>query len=237
MITLWKDIPYAISVLWLTYQVVRIVQSGGTWLDKNMNRIALAISLLFVALYEHNGITAALGTIIVLVVYMRRNRKSIIISIIIFGVMALFVKGPLYSMLNVAPYPRTLALVTEIHQVGAVIASNEPLNLNRSQLEYLSSVFPLASWKDGYDKYENGIIHGKEFNGAPINNQTSTFLKIWYSLGKEYPGTYFYERYFSTSVIWSLSNHANVPLKVIGGLLGIDDENHGFDLSTPWVDL
>lgn len=55
-ISLWKDIFYAISVLWLTLLLVEVIVSDGKWFTVSWrNVILLGIVLFFIAIFRHNG--------------------------------------------------------------------------------------------------------------------------------------------------------------------------------------
>lgn len=99
--TLWKDIPFSTSVLALTLILVKVVFSGGQWLQKWRARILLGIVSALVMLFRHDGLPLGVGTLAALFVFYPRSWKNwIIASAICFG-LYFGVRGPLYQAVGV----------------------------------------------------------------------------------------------------------------------------------------
>src|SRR5690606_14569274 len=65
-ITLWKDIPHACAVVWLTWQMVTLVRTRGAALSHVGPLLALVAALAATALYRHNGLPVAVASILML---------------------------------------------------------------------------------------------------------------------------------------------------------------------------
>jgi hypothetical protein len=105
MNAIWKDIPYSIAVLILTYFTLRIVHDHGAWLNGRFAWVWLGLVTACVALYRHNGAPVAIGTLIVLFFAYRRNWKRLAAASTLMLGMWLGIRGPVYQWLNVQPLP------------------------------------------------------------------------------------------------------------------------------------
>ncbi|MCM1230983.1 MAG: hypothetical protein NC489_12700 [Ruminococcus flavefaciens] len=105
LITLWKDIPYMISLMWLTLLLIKI------FLEPDINRIKwswciqFVFSVIFTAFFRQNGILPALAVILLVPIALKFSKKIIMLSgICLF--LILIIKGPLYKAMNVNPVPQ-----------------------------------------------------------------------------------------------------------------------------------
>ena len=97
--TIWKDIPYGVSLLWMTLIIARFV------LEKEIENkwgiyIEFIIALVFTFLIRQNGIVVSGFAMVFMLAVFRKNKKiwgaCLIAVILIAGI-----KGPLYSYINV----------------------------------------------------------------------------------------------------------------------------------------
>lgn len=96
--SIWKDIPYGISLLWLSLIIARIVIGDS---DKLAIYIELIISLVFVCLFRQNGIVPYIVSIVSLGIILRNSRK-VLVSLTLSICMILLIRGPLYSALEIS---------------------------------------------------------------------------------------------------------------------------------------
>jgi len=99
--TIWKDIPYGIAVLGLTYFLLRIIYSSGKWITSWKIIILFGIVLSFVSLLRHDGLIVAIGSILLITLFYPRNWKSWVITYLIFIFLYFGITGPLYNLLDV----------------------------------------------------------------------------------------------------------------------------------------
>ena len=73
--SIWKDIPYGISLLWLSLIIARIVVGDS---DKVMIYVELIVSLVFVCLFRQNGIVPYIASILSMGIILKKNRKVLL---------------------------------------------------------------------------------------------------------------------------------------------------------------
>lgn len=98
VIAIWKDIPYAICLVWLTILIARLIFEEEKL--KAFYYIQLVIALVAVCFFRQNGIVPFILSIIVLGVAFRKN-KRLIASLIISIVLAFAIRYPIYSALRI----------------------------------------------------------------------------------------------------------------------------------------
>lgn len=97
--TIWKDIPYALSLLWLTIIIARLV------LDREIRLkwyiyLELIVSLVFTFFIRQNGMVVYAVSLAFLASVLRKNVKLIIV-IIASVIIIMAVQFPLYTYINV----------------------------------------------------------------------------------------------------------------------------------------
>lgn len=97
--TLWKDIPYSISLLWLSILLAQFTVKRKTGLTTSWY-IEFAISCILVIFVRHGGIIPALLSII-LVALLTKEKKKILICLTSILILALLIRVPLFKSLHV----------------------------------------------------------------------------------------------------------------------------------------
>ncbi len=203
VITLWKDIPYAIALLGLFWMLLRVWRTGGGWLHSRRAVALAAVLLAAVALFRHNGPPVALLT---LLVFPLVGRGVSMRQVALIGgsalVLALGVRGVVYSALDVKPPSPWVARQMQIHQLGAYAAHSTQLDdANRALLERL---LPLDGWRRRYSCYTvNTLVH----RSPPIRRRffdtyVNAYTDLWQRLAMRDPATLMRHQLCLTSLIW-----------------------------------
>jgi len=204
-VTLWKDIPYSISLLWLTVLTLYIFYSDGRWLNSTKNIVLLIFSLIFSALIRHNGLAPVLLLIAALLIFYRRYWKNI--AIITFAVMAVVVlmKGPVYRAMQVVPVSPFQSIVNPLMQVGGIISGNGILTEEEENI--MNQILPTEKWKEGYKKYSEVPLAGMEgFNSGYFQTNKRDFLYAWANMALRNPKLAIKAYLDRTAIIWRITN-------------------------------
>lgn len=203
-ITLWKDIFYSISVLWLTLLLLEIIKSRGRWLATSWrNAILLGIVSFFVAIFRHNGPPVALGTILALgVIYRVYWRRLLVVFIITISIYCL-VRGPLYQALHVGKASSVFMHSTMLHQVSAVIAAGTPLT--QEERNVLDKIMPIDQWKSRYYcAFEGSLIYDSPFDRKAFADNAAAFRRIWRLLVFRNPGAVLRHQVCASNLVWNM---------------------------------
>lgn len=114
LVTFWKDIPFGITIMWLTLLLVKLIWHGDKYIVKWYYYVELFVCLFFTAFLRQNGILAV-GVLIILLPVLFRNIRFVIVSVVMIATI-IVVKGPIYKANNVIPQPslKYFAMVNDI---------------------------------------------------------------------------------------------------------------------------
>lgn len=204
-ISLWKDIPYSISVLLLSIILINIYDKGATWFDDKKNYLLLGLCLLLILIFRHNGIIPVYGTAFFLFVMYKKRTKIILITL---AVTCLFFGGKYATnvILDSPKSPSILTMSLPVQQVAAMLSDN--VNFSSEEIEIIDRAMDHNLWSDLYNPYVvDPIIFNENFNmhifDAP--NYKSEFIKVWLSGVLKKPMISLESWLQQTSIIWRLS--------------------------------
>ena len=186
-ITLWKDVPFLLSLLWLSFVIMRIVYKQKiTWVLVAES----AISLTFVTLFRHNGVVVAVASGFALAV-ISLKRRSLRVAFGLIGCVALvmFWRGPVYRWLNVTPNRVGLAY-TAMSAVGTTIYYGG--DIPHDIWEDATANVPVEAWIDYFHPYAAfDYVYNTEYPGAfagPYYSESPlSIASIWLRLFWENP--------------------------------------------------
>ena len=144
VITLWKDIPYAIAVLWMTILLLRVVLSHGAALHNPRDWIMLGLAGFSVSIFRKNGLLEALVVLGMLPIVYRTYWKAFAKSLL--GMMLLYgaITGPLYTLIGVEKISTGQSNLVLLHHISAHVANGT--HLEDDERTYLASILPLEEW-------------------------------------------------------------------------------------------
>ncbi|MCR5347238.1 MAG: hypothetical protein K6E38_05615, partial [Fretibacterium sp.] len=161
----WKDVSFAIGALLLMVFSLKIIMSGGNWLNRFSHFVFLVTVFVFTTIFRHNAIlfTAPL----LLALFFQIPGKKFLT--VLLAIIALFsaVKGPLYSTLRVETPGRrqveTLGLPMTV--IGAAVRYT-PYALDEDILEFAYKIAPREIWER---HYKSG-----DFNAVKLRPESDT---------------------------------------------------------------
>jgi hypothetical protein len=208
-ITMWKDIPFAASILLLTVLLAQVVHTEGSWLQKKRN-IAFFVTVCFFAMHlRHNGTAVVLATLLASIFLLRAIRmKMLWISVSVIALHVVF-NGPVMNYFHVIPNPLNEALAIPTQQIAATFKYQGKFT---PQLKaYYESILPADRWAKDYDPHTvDPVKHDTQYNPTVIDQSLGTYLKHWTELLKLNPGIFVQAYLDQVSVIWQL--HSPTPI-------------------------
>ena len=164
-ITLWKDIPYSISMLVLSLWVMEMIRVAGhgsrPWLLDAAGGGAGAGGL-----YRHNGLPIALGMPVLLAAAYHRYWRRLALALAVAGAVIWGVRGPLYRKLGVASGHDAFQVALCIQHIAAHTAAGTPLTPGEQAL--LDGLYPLhdGRWPYSPSQFDGGM-NFDELNSWP----------------------------------------------------------------------
>jgi len=153
LVTLWKDVPYAITLLWLTLILTRVILFDYAKSKPLALATELAVSLTFVYFFRQNGIIVYLVYIGV-ITYLLVCRHSLkpLAGVLISIALVILIRYPLYSSLQVEPAPPGNKYIALVNDLAGVYFAGGDLSLEAEQ--YLNQVVDLEQLEEVYSPYK-----------------------------------------------------------------------------------
>lgn len=98
--TIWKDIFYAISILWLTVIIAELIFNTEKCIITIRQCIELTAALICVFFFRQNGVVPYVLTLVALFILLRKN-KRVVLSLLLSICLVLIIKFPIYHALDV----------------------------------------------------------------------------------------------------------------------------------------
>jgi hypothetical protein len=218
MITLWKDIPFMISILWLTFLLVKLVID-----NKKISAaycIELLLALVCTAFFRQNGILPAIVTIIFLIIYaVKKRSRALFAPVLLFMIAFLLINGPVYDYYKVIDRPglKYFALANDI--VGIYYDSIEPSD------EVVDLVNEITN--NNPDSYDYNPYYTAYNETALGDYSVGRFLSVYIKAFIDHPKTVMIEFLRRNSVLWSIVR----PSREVAGCVNYLRDYHPKTLS------
>ena len=198
VITIWKDIPYSTAFLLFSLQILRVIFSRGSWLDKRQNCLGLGLSGLSIMLLRHNGFPVPILSLLIVVLFYRKHWLKIGVTL---GAMILswaIIQGPMYDALGVKKNTGFEGSVF-VHHIAAHIVTGQPLSAEDEQVANL--IIPLNEWQ--YDCCSNVITdHASNFSYEKVAEHSMKIKSLFVKLALEEPGVEFNHIACVSQLVW-----------------------------------
>lgn len=201
--TIWKDVPYAISLMWLIIIFARLV------LDKNSkNRwyiyLELVVALVFIFFIRRNGIVVYALSIAFCSAFLRKNTK-LIISILISIGLIVFIKYPLYSYLGIQESNGGIYIGLGQDILGVYYAGG---NLSEESMEMVNVLTFHNNGQFNYDPY-------RADSSYDLDVSITTFIKNYLDTFFKNPVTMTREILCRQDCVWDLFGGQNATLHCV----------------------
>lgn len=218
VITIWKDIPYSISILAVTLMMLKITLSRGKWLEKYW--LWIGVFVVFITFFRHNGIVTSLGVFLILSFAYKKYIKFISAAFLVFTISGLIIRGPLFSALHVTGlssrdhYRTIFALSNVVHLVAAHVVDGTELTVFENL--FIRKLHPQNDWGKFYLCFVvTSMYEPNNINWEPIFDSPSTLLKIAYSLTLRNPKTTLKNFLCRTDFIWNIPQGKDISYTLL----------------------
>ena len=200
IITITNDVPYAIAILGLTYVSLKIVLSGGGWLDDRRNFIILTLISAAAVLFRYNGVPAIALFVLCLALFYRKQAGKALLSLGLAALIFMFVSGPLGAWLNVSKQSEGHLDNIILHHLSAHVAAGTPLSDEES--DYLNALLPLDEWD--YSCCTNAAMwENPDFDVEMFHANSAYNRELELSLFRRDPGLELDHMLCASDLIWN----------------------------------
>ena len=175
VIILWKDIPFAATLLLL------VIHLGEYLKDEKPTRkqvIELGVLLLLVSLFRNNGYYLALFTLVFLVIFRPLYRKPAAVVAVALVVFMTVLQGPIFGAFSISEGHFAESVGIPLQQLAATVSVDG--TISASDQEFLERILPLEEWSESYDpSTSNPIKQNELFNDEYLDTHKGEFLAVW----------------------------------------------------------
>ncbi len=175
-VALWKDVPFAIAMLWAFAELLGLAARPERW-DRLAPSVRLGFALALVWLFRHNGFI----TVVIIgaaVVWRLRHRRRVLagFTAALVGSVAVvnLVLFPIVGVDRTAIQPATVF----VSDVAASLV-HEPSNFDAGEVAYLETIAPLEVWRERYDCHDSTpLVFAAEFDRGVILDDPGRFRDL-----------------------------------------------------------
>lgn len=207
--TVWKDIPFSISVILYLITILEIISNPKDFLKKPGNMIIFGLLILFVSIFRNNGIYMMVLSFPFIILLLKSIRKKLLIIFFISFITYGLIKGPLYTYLNVEKGPIREALSIPIQQIARTF-SYEYENISEKDKQTVDKFLDAENIGKLYDPRISDPVKStwKDIN---FSKEKGNFFNVWYKLFKKHSIIYIdsflsnsYGYWYPPTVYWTV---------------------------------
>ncbi|MCR5224033.1 MAG: hypothetical protein K6C11_02685 [Bacilli bacterium] len=208
MTILWKDIPFTIALLWLTFEVYRVVKEKDKYFASKLNIARMVIALVFVYLLRYNGMFPYIVIIgyLIYVAIKSVKKKPVLFTIGLSVISLIIIKGPIFGLCGV----ERISLVSggsSFAQKGVIALVYYDGNLSDTDRKTIESIAPKDILMNVYSKYNIDTISFGEYSEEISENMSNLGSVELYKLYVKYffidPQIIVTDRLDSNNLLWS----------------------------------
>lgn len=184
-ITLWKDIPFSIMIVWLTIGMIEIA-TNKEFYSKSKNMILVFIATVFVILFKNNGFYIVLICIPFMIIASKGNRKKATVLSMAILLFYVVLKGPIFSIFGVHNGPIREALSIPCQQIARVVRDEK---ISEEDKQRINQFLPVEEIGGAYYPLISDSVKDK-LNNEMVKENKVEFIKLWVELFFKYPKTY-----------------------------------------------
>ncbi|GMB01252.1 hypothetical protein PIPA1_40510 [Pelosinus sp. IPA-1] len=205
--SLWKDIPYSVSLLWLTILLTKIYVTEAKFISGKGNQLILSFVLLLVSQFRHEGIFAAILTIVCLMLAYKNRRKEVLR--VLLG--CLLFCGLFKVSATLAFHPQPPPIIFQAMQIVVQPMNHIAAGLKEGWVpssddkSIIEGIMPLAVWIDNYDKYNvERLVYSPFLDPYFLKDNQINLLKVWMHLFINRPESILHSWANLNSLCWQI---------------------------------
>lgn len=184
-ITMWKDIPFAITMLFFTIVMTEVAANKEAFFSSKKNILLLVTSMILVILFRNNGVYVVLLTLPFIFIFAKKYYKKLIIVTCVILAFYCIWKGPVFQIFNVKQGSSREALSIPLQQFARITKYYSD-SLTTEEKEEIYKYLPSENLADEYIPTLSDPVKD-QFNDEAFKNDKIGFIKLWLELSLKYP--------------------------------------------------
>ncbi len=222
---LTKDIFFSCLLVIFVLQLYDVVKTKGTYLSGKKQVFGLFLVGLGIIFLRNNGLLIVVVTFFVLFMLYKVQWKAIFVCMGLCVGISAFVKGPIFTIMDIPPSPFVESMSIPLQQIGQVIV--EDGSMTEEQSDYLNEILPFEQVKEVYlPGYTDPYKFHADFDTDYLDETKSTFLRVWASILPSHLDAYIEAYLMQTIGYWHIGQSTSLSTYgVIENELGIEQVN------------
>lgn len=228
-ITMYKDIPFALSILLVTIGLTEIVTNTENFF-KSKKRIALVASMITLSMFfRNNGVYAIILTFPFVLVILRKYYKQVLIIFFIPIIFYKIITGPVYNILGIEQGSPREALSVPIQQFARLMVYKSD-ELTDEQKNKIRQYLPIENFEELYQAGFADPVKS-QFSEEGFEADKIGLVKLYIELAIEFPmetaesfikGSFGY--YYPNTVGWGIYTGVEEEYLQVYGITDIKEE-------------
>ena len=209
-LTVWKETPFSLLVILLTFNILDIVLSKGEKLKDNKFIALYILTILLISFLRNNGMYIVIPTTICIYFVYRKYKKFILLTLITM-LIPVIIQIPIFNALNInSEYEEKIGV--PLQQISYVLTYEG--NITDEQMEYLDSIVSIKRVKAYYNPFNVDYVKFDcKLNVENIENNKLQFYKTWLELFVQNPEMYIKAYLLNITGFWNINRLYNWDLK------------------------
>jgi hypothetical protein len=187
-ITMWKDIPFSLSVLLLITVLFDIAQSQGALLQNRRTLVKLLAVCFCVLFFRKNGILIV-ASIALFFLFWLKPKKMPAVSLFLLLVASSVIQGPGFAAIGITPDRFVETVSLPLQQLGNLVYTDKPLSDEQQAL--MNEIIAEKELKEVYSyRSPDSTKFSDSFNYGYLDSHKTEFLLTWLQLLPSYPKEY-----------------------------------------------
>ena len=196
-VTMWKDIPFAITTLFLIINLIKL-SIDNNYLKKPWFNFGLSINILLFCLFRNNGIYIILLILPFILIYYKKNLRKLEFIIILPIILYYLITGPIYSYFKIVPGSTREALSVPLQQFARISIYE---NLTKDEINDINNFLDYQVIKEVYNPLISDPVKST-FKDAYFKDHKKEFITLWIKLFFKYPTSYFKSFFYNSYVYY-----------------------------------
>lgn len=185
-IAVWKDVPFAMFMVWLLIGIIEMITKEEKFFAKKRNLGLFMLITLCVLFFRNNGVYIIILTLPFAIVWKRKYWKQILIILGIPIIFYYIITGPVFTKFNIAKSSSKEMLSIPMQQMARIVKYKGD-ELSEEDKNIIGQYINIDTAAENYDPTISDPIKN-EFNDGTFNQDKLNLIKLYVKLVIKYPG-------------------------------------------------
>jgi hypothetical protein len=200
VITLWKDLPYSISIFLFSLLILKVVFSKGVYLQSRISWVLLGLTGFCIASFRHNGFPIPFISLLALFLVYRSKWRPLLLAGALFLGLWVFFQVPVFTLIGAEKKAGSFEQIL-VHHIAAHAVAGE--NLTPEEQKLANVIVPTGEWQ--YNCCSNVYTMASPGYSDTRNAENSLAIrKLFWTLAIEEPLVEINHQKCVSSVVWAL---------------------------------